>query len=155
MIKLTLTNFLALQTDHVDRVDIETPVRKREVDTSVASPQQQHVPSVNRAGKEVYYPPGHDTIITRREEMHAGSAGGVSYHAKNCKTNLDTTICSTLCRVAGPRDPACMSTSPARNPRRKPSLAALLCPCACPSAVPCPAPSCRRAVMVFDYTYCI
>lgn len=76
----------------MDRVDIETPVRKREVDTSVASPQQQHVPSVNRAGKEVYYPPGHDTIITRREEMHAGSAGGVSYHAKNCKTNLDTTI---------------------------------------------------------------
>ncbi|XP_060657790.1 mucin-5AC [Drosophila nasuta] len=63
-------------TDHVDRVDIETPVRKREIETAVASPQQQHVPSVNKAGKEVYYPPGHDTIITRREEMHAGSAGG-------------------------------------------------------------------------------
>ncbi|KAL7735286.1 hypothetical protein ACLKA6_017991 [Drosophila palustris] len=63
-------------TDHVDRVDIETPVRKREIETAVASPQQQHVPSVNKAGKEVYYPPGHETIINRREEMHAGSAGG-------------------------------------------------------------------------------
>ena len=67
----------------MDRVDIETPVRKREIDTSVASPQQQHVPSVNKAGKEVYYPPGHDTIVTRREEMHAGSAGGVSVNLIN------------------------------------------------------------------------
>ncbi|KAH8413635.1 hypothetical protein KR222_002392 [Zaprionus bogoriensis] len=63
-------------SDHVDRVDIETPVRKREIETAVASPQQQHVPSVNKAGKEVYYPPGHDTITMRREEMHAGSAAG-------------------------------------------------------------------------------
>ncbi|XP_043646085.1 uncharacterized protein LOC122615205 [Drosophila teissieri] len=63
-------------TDHVDRVDIETPVRKREIETAVASPNQQHVPSVNKAGKEVYYPPGHDTIVMKREEMHAGSASG-------------------------------------------------------------------------------
>jgi len=62
----------------VDRVDIETPVRKREIETAVASPNQQHVPSVNKAGKEVYYPPGHDTIVMKREEMHAGSASGVS-----------------------------------------------------------------------------
>ncbi|KAH8390055.1 uncharacterized protein LOC110176774 [Drosophila serrata] len=63
-------------TDHVDRGDIETPVRKREIETAVASPNQQHVPSVNKAGKEVYYPPGHDTIVMKREEMHAGSASG-------------------------------------------------------------------------------
>ncbi|XP_030386941.1 uncharacterized protein LOC115633641 [Scaptodrosophila lebanonensis] len=63
-------------TDHVDRVDIETPHRKREIETAVASPNQQHVPSVNKAGKEVYYPPGHDTITLKREEMHAGSAQG-------------------------------------------------------------------------------
>ncbi|EDV56054.2 uncharacterized protein LOC6549617 [Drosophila erecta] len=63
-------------TDHVDRVGIETPVRKREIETAVASPNQQHVPSVNKAGKEVYYPPGHDTIVMKREEMHAGSASG-------------------------------------------------------------------------------
>ncbi|XP_016973675.1 uncharacterized protein LOC108040632 [Drosophila rhopaloa] len=63
-------------TDHVDRVDIETPVRKREIETAVASPNQQHVPSVNKMGKEVYYPPGHDTIVMKREEMHAGSAAG-------------------------------------------------------------------------------
>ncbi|EDV37533.2 uncharacterized protein Dana_GF11359 [Drosophila ananassae] len=61
-------------TDHVDT--LETPVRKREIETAVASPNQQHVPSVNKAGKEVYYPPGHDTIIMKREEMHAGSASG-------------------------------------------------------------------------------
>ncbi|XP_034651665.1 uncharacterized protein LOC117890725 [Drosophila subobscura] len=63
-------------TDHVDRGDLETPVRKREIETSVASPNQQHVPSVNKVGKEVYYPPGHDTIVMKREEMHAGSASG-------------------------------------------------------------------------------
>ncbi|ALC41655.1 CG8547 [Drosophila busckii] len=63
-------------TDHVDRVDVETPVRKREIETAVASPQQQHVPSVNKAGKDVYYPPGHDTMTLRREEMHAGSQAG-------------------------------------------------------------------------------
>ncbi|KAH8284697.1 hypothetical protein KR018_012003 [Drosophila ironensis] len=62
--------------DNVDHV--ETPVRKREIETAVASPNQQHVPSVNKAGKEVYYPPGHDTIMMKREEMHAGSASGVS-----------------------------------------------------------------------------
>lgn len=130
-------------------MDIETPVRKREIDTAVASPQQQHVPSVNRAGKEVYYPPGHDTIITRREEMHAGSAGGVSLSRETVIPGSATKCRFSIFRVAGPRDPACTSMSLDRNPRRNPSLAALWYPCACLSAVPCPAPLCRPAV---DYT---
>ncbi|EDW32856.1 GL10202 [Drosophila persimilis] len=71
-----LYSSLLCMTDHVDRGDLETPVRKREIETSVASPNQQHVPSVNKLGKEVYYPPGHDTIVMKREEMHAGSASG-------------------------------------------------------------------------------
>lgn len=62
--------------DVVDRHDIETPHRKREIETNVASPNQPIIPSVNKAGREVYYPPGHDTMIMKREEMHAGSAAG-------------------------------------------------------------------------------
>ena len=62
----------------MDRKDLNTP-RKREIETAVASPnQQQIVPSVNRAGRDVYYPPGHEMMLTKREEMHAGSQGGVS-----------------------------------------------------------------------------
>ncbi|XP_023295670.2 mucin-5AC [Lucilia cuprina] len=64
-------------SDVVDRKDLNTP-RKREIETAVASPnQQQIVPSINRAGRDVYYPPGHEMMLTKREEMHAsGSQGG-------------------------------------------------------------------------------
>jgi len=43
------------------------------------------VPSINRAGKEVYYPPGHDTMLQKREEMAAASAaaGGVKFTKRN------------------------------------------------------------------------
>ncbi|TMW54729.1 hypothetical protein DOY81_000260 [Sarcophaga bullata] len=62
--------------DVVDRKDLNTP-RKREIETAVASPnQQQIVPSINRAGRDVYYPPGHEMMLTKREEMHAGSQAG-------------------------------------------------------------------------------
>lgn len=63
------------QVDSVDRADLSTP-RKREIETAVATPSQ-HVPTINKAGKEVYYPPGHEIMLTKREEMAAGSAAGV------------------------------------------------------------------------------
>nr|XP_014090733.1 uncharacterized threonine-rich GPI-anchored glycoprotein PJ4664.02 isoform X2 [Bactrocera oleae]XP_036213292.1 uncharacterized threonine-rich GPI-anchored glycoprotein PJ4664.02 isoform X2 [Bactrocera oleae]XP_036213301.1 uncharacterized threonine-rich GPI-anchored glycoprotein PJ4664.02 isoform X2 [Bactrocera oleae]XP_036213309.1 uncharacterized threonine-rich GPI-anchored glycoprotein PJ4664.02 isoform X2 [Bactrocera oleae]XP_036213318.1 uncharacterized threonine-rich GPI-anchored glycopro len=62
------------QVDSVDRADLSTP-RKREIETAVATPSQ-HVPTINKAGKEVYYPPGHEIMLTKREEMAAGSAAG-------------------------------------------------------------------------------
>ncbi|XP_017466441.1 PREDICTED: nuclear pore complex protein DDB_G0274915 isoform X1 [Rhagoletis zephyria] len=62
------------QVESVDNTDLSTP-RKREIETAVAAPSQ-HIPTVNKAGKEVYYPPGHDMMITKREEMSAGSAAG-------------------------------------------------------------------------------
>ncbi|KAL9919011.1 uncharacterized protein ACN427_001089 [Glossina fuscipes fuscipes] len=71
-----LMQSLGNQVDVVDKADLSTP-RKREIETAVAtSNQQQIIPSVNRAGKEVYYPPGHEMMLTKREEMAAGSAGG-------------------------------------------------------------------------------
>lgn len=70
--------YVSFQSDVVDRKDLNTP-RKREIETAVASPNQtQIVPSVNRAGRDVYYPPGHEMTLTKREEMHAGSQAGVS-----------------------------------------------------------------------------
>uniref|UniRef100_A0A0A1WRP8 Uncharacterized protein n=1 Tax=Zeugodacus cucurbitae TaxID=28588 RepID=A0A0A1WRP8_ZEUCU len=65
------------QVDSVDRADLSTP-RKREIETAVATPSQ-HVPTINKAGKEVYYPPGHEMMLTKREEMAAGSAAGVIF----------------------------------------------------------------------------
>ncbi|XP_073810989.1 uncharacterized protein [Musca autumnalis] len=63
-------------TDAVDRPDLNTP-RKREIETAVATPNQQQIPSVNRAGREIYYPPGHEMMLTKRSEMHAsGSQAG-------------------------------------------------------------------------------
>ncbi|XP_054736732.1 uncharacterized protein LOC129243608 [Anastrepha obliqua] len=62
------------QVDSVDRTELSTP-RKREIETAVATPNQ-YIPTVNKAGKEVYYPPGHEMMITKREEMAAGSAAG-------------------------------------------------------------------------------
>ncbi|XP_061392042.1 uncharacterized protein LOC133327541 [Musca vetustissima] len=63
-------------TDSVDRPDLNTP-RKREIETAVATPNQQQIPSVNRAGREIYYPPGHEMMLTKRSEMHAsGSQAG-------------------------------------------------------------------------------
>ncbi|XP_020714913.1 uncharacterized protein LOC101462990 isoform X2 [Ceratitis capitata] len=62
------------QVDSADRSDLSTP-RKREIETAVATPSQ-HVPTINKAGKEVYYPPGHEMMLTKREEMAAGSAAG-------------------------------------------------------------------------------
>ncbi|XP_075165061.1 uncharacterized protein LOC142237592 [Haematobia irritans] len=62
--------------DAVDRPDLNTP-RKREIETAVASPNQQQIPSVNRAGRDIYYPPGHEMMLTKRQEMHAsGSQAG-------------------------------------------------------------------------------
>lgn len=67
-----------LKTDAVDRPDLNTP-RKREIETAVASPNQQQIPSVNKAGRDIYYPPGHEMMLTKRQEMHAsGSQAGVS-----------------------------------------------------------------------------
>lgn len=58
---------------------MNTP-RKREIETAVATTKQQIIPSINRPGKEVYYPPGHEMMLTKREQqMSAASAGGVSY----------------------------------------------------------------------------
>ncbi|XP_067629800.1 probable serine/threonine-protein kinase nek3 [Eurosta solidaginis] len=62
------------QIESADKTDLSTP-RKREIETAVATPNQL-VPTVNKAGKEVYYPPGHEMMITKREEMSAGSAAG-------------------------------------------------------------------------------
>lgn len=57
---------------------MNTP-RKREIETAVASPNQQQIPSVNKAGRDIYYPPGHEMMLTKRQEMHAsGSQAGVS-----------------------------------------------------------------------------
>lgn len=68
--------------DTVDKTDVEVPHRKREVETAIASSTPPPIPSVNRAGKEVYYPPGHDTMLTRREEMYASGAQGGGRWAK-------------------------------------------------------------------------
>ncbi|XP_005177110.2 uncharacterized protein LOC101895351 [Musca domestica] len=63
-------------TDATDRPDLNTP-RKREIETAVATPNQQQIPSVNRAGRDIYYPPGHEMMLTKRSEMHAsGSQAG-------------------------------------------------------------------------------
>jgi len=62
--------------DSVDKSEIVTPQRKKEVETALAlNEQPQNGPSVNRMGREVYYPPGQNLKI-KHEEMHSGSAAG-------------------------------------------------------------------------------
>ncbi|XP_037945430.1 RGS domain-containing serine/threonine-protein kinase A isoform X2 [Teleopsis dalmanni] len=60
-------------TDVVDKSDIS--YRKREVETSVAKPNNEMIPTVNKAGMDVYYPPGHEMTL-KREEYASGSAAG-------------------------------------------------------------------------------
>ena len=136
-------NFYLPQADVVDRKDLNTP-RKREIETAVASPnQQQIVPSVNRAGRDVYYPPGHEMMLTKREEMHAGSQAGVSVIFHNFLCIYVTDIIFNLFRDVGLKARACMNMNRVINRRVKLKQVVPWSPYACHSVVLCPVQLCK------------
>lgn len=75
----------SLGEDNVDSKFVDTTHRpKREVETAVATTNQQVIPSVNKAGPAVYYPPGHDFSVKKEQSM---SASGYSASGKYAKAS--------------------------------------------------------------------
>ncbi|XP_055916327.1 GATA zinc finger domain-containing protein 14 [Eupeodes corollae] len=66
--------------DNVDSKLVDTSHRpKREIETALATTNQQTIPSVNKAGPAVYYPPGHDMLTKKEESMSGGYAASGKY----------------------------------------------------------------------------
>ncbi|XP_055837884.1 putative uncharacterized protein DDB_G0285119 [Episyrphus balteatus] len=73
----------SLGEDNVDSKLVDTTHRpKREIETALATTNQQTIPSVNKAGPAVYYPPGHDWLAKKEESMAAGGYSASGKYAK-------------------------------------------------------------------------
>lgn len=68
--------------DNVDGPLDTTQRRKREIETGVATANTQIVPSVNKAGPAVYYPPGHDFSMKKEQSMSASGYQASGKYAK-------------------------------------------------------------------------